>query len=109
MSYAQRLVLYECGAGDRMSKQEDLIGKMVIATTGPGGAHAAGHVIGYCALPSFIIENADGVRFSWVASMCKPANDDCPSCQGRGYALPEPIGNFRYDLTAQPCEECASG
>lgn len=86
-----------------------LIGKVVIAVTTQGETRGAGHVIGYCDEPTFIIENADGVRFSWVARLCAPAREDCPECQGRGYALPEPTGDFAHDLTVRPCKMCASG
>ena len=92
-----------------MINPEDLIGEVVVAVTDPGEIYGAGRVIGYQAEPTFIIENADGVRFSWVASLCKPTRADCPNCQGRGFALPEPIGNFLYDLSARACEKCANG
>ncbi len=92
-----------------MNKPENLIGEIVIAVTLPGEIHGAGRVIGYCDRPTFIIEDEGGVRFSWVADLCVPAKKNCPNCKGRGYALPEPIGNLLYDLTARPCEQCAKG
>lgn len=87
----------------------DLIGSVVIAVTTDGSVHGAGRVIGYCDEPTFIIENADGVRFSWVTRLCAPAREDCPNCHGRGYALPEPTGDFAHDLIARPCKQCAEG
>jgi hypothetical protein len=90
-----------------MTNPEDLIGKVVIALTAADEIHGVGRVIGYQVHPTYLIEHLDGQRFSWVASLCKPAREDCKMCDGEGHHLPEPIGNFRRDLTGVVCKECA--
>ncbi|WP_143116340.1 hypothetical protein [Lentzea xinjiangensis] len=38
-------------------------------TNGGGLPHDAGHVVGYYACPTFVIERDDGTRFSWAADL----------------------------------------
>lgn len=53
-------------------------GAAVVARTAQGQAVGEGKVVAYCDRPTFIIEGADGTRFSWVANMVFPTMPAVP-------------------------------
>ncbi len=83
------------------------VGKIAIAKTSTGIIHGVGRVVAFFPTPTYKIERPDGTQFHWRINFCHIASEDCSECKGRGYILPEPVGDFDHDLTAVVCPKCA--
>lgn len=79
----------------------DLLDKNVVAYTAGGEAYRAGRVISYCDVPSFSIEDENGVRFSWRADLVRPVNPSCSECGGTGL-----VGSRIIPGDKAPCQAC---
>jgi hypothetical protein len=57
-------------------EMDEVVGRraFVVAETAQGDEHGQGRVIAWTDRPTFIIERADGTRFSWICDMCRPAS-----------------------------------
>ncbi len=84
-----------------------MLGRIAIAKTGPGFIQDVGKIITYCTAATYQIERPDGTRFSWRVELCQYVVEDCPDCQGCGFVLPYPKGDFNHDLTPVVCLRCA--
>lgn len=87
----------------------ELLDKIVITKTAQGLVQGAGKVIGFANHPVYIIKGPDGENFTWAAHLCHEVDAACPDCEGRGFVLRQPRGDFLEDLVPEICRRCAKG
>ncbi len=86
---------------------KSMVGKIAIAKTSAGIIYGVGRVVAFFPTPTYKIETPDGTQFHWRTDFCRIASENCLECKGRGFILPEPVGDFDHDLTAVFCPKCA--
>lgn len=88
-----------------MAEMNDL-GKIAIARTMQKELQGVGRIIAICDAPTYIIQQRNGQKFTWRQDLCIFPDPDCPKCRGRGFVLPEPVGDWEKDLTPVYCPNC---